>query len=163
MSTTPIALRPSDMLRSLAKSILSSRDPNLPGVSFLLARELSELERELERLKPLLRECARSLRKDSQRVSLPARSPLPEDKGEILGAVTVTFPREKISLVGDPLLLREALGESTFNALFESKVTYLPKEGILPLLKNLPPDLERLTRSSLRVSEDTPRVGFPSL
>jgi hypothetical protein len=121
---------------SLAKNILSSRDPNLPGVSFLLARELSVLSKELERLKLLLRESARSLRENSLRVSLPAPSPLPEDNGEILGAVTVTFQREKISLVGDPLLLREALGESTFDALFESKVTYIPKEGILPLLKN---------------------------
>lgn len=149
------------MILALAKTIVSCQDPNLNGVCILLARELSELSKELERLKPLVRESARaSLGKNSQSVSLPAPSPLPEDNGKLLGAVTVTFQREKISLEGNPQALQKALGENTFDALFESKVTYSPKEGMLTLLKNLPPELAELTRSSLRLSTDTPRVSF---
>lgn len=158
----------SDSLAQRALEITSSWDQNLPGIALLLAQEIEASQEALESLKILLRDLARGLRPrdgDSKRVSIPAFSSPPSSSlsGERLvqiGEVSVTFQRDRLSLTGDPSSLKISLGEEIFSLLFEEKTTYFPRKGILSLLENLPEPAKREVLAAVRVSEETPRVGF---
>ena len=141
-------------LISSSEGIQSKDHPELLRVALSLALNLESLEAEISRLKPLVRDRARDQVGDSR----PGRVvfPLPPE-----GEVTVTFQRDRVSLDKDfPVqTLKEALGEVFFE-LFEEKTSYTPKKEILSLVENLPEHLRKILLESVRVSEETPRVGF---
>lgn len=132
-------------------------DPNLAGVALMLAHKAALLLEELEPLKELLRTYAKTLPLEggSKRVVIPALL-----EGELLGEVTATFQRDRVSLVKDPLALKSSLGGDVFALLFEEKTTYSPRKEILSLVENLPPLTKGEVLSALKVSEETTRIGF---
>ena len=146
------------LLAQLASNITSSQDPNLPGLALLLAQEIEFSQEALESLKTLLRDRARGIprEEDSKRVVIPALS----SEGNPFGEVTVTFQRDRVSLLGDPSSLKDSLGGDLFSLLFEEKISYSPRKDILFLLQNLPKASEEKVLAAIRVSEETPRVGF---
>jgi hypothetical protein len=141
-----------------SSSQISTKDhPDLLRVALTLAQGLELLEDEISRLKPLIRELAREQAPETRpnRVVLPVS---PQLQG---GEVTVTFQRDRVSLDKDfdPQVLKSRLG-GVFWELFEEKVSYTPKREILQLQENLPERLQEILKEYLRVSEETPRVGF---
>ena len=145
-------------LLSEAREVRTSEDPNLIGVLLQLSKEISLLSEELERLKPLVREKARNshpAEAQKGRVSFPA-----PNTGEVTGEVTVTFQKNRVSLSGDPKELKDLLGQEVFGLLFEEKTSYAARREILSLIANLPEPLAKRTKDFVKVSEETPRVGF---
>ena len=145
-------------LLSEAREVRTSEDPNLIGVLLQLSKENSLLSEELERLKPLVREKARNshpAEAQKGRVSFPA-----PNTGEVTGEVTVTFQKNRVSLSGDPKELKDLLGQEVFGLLFEEKTSYAARREILSLIANLPEPLAKRTKDFVKVSEETPRVGF---
>jgi len=145
-------------LAQRALEITSSGDGNLPSVALLLAQEIEASQEALESLKVLLRDRARGIPRDedSKRVVIPALSP----GGDLFGEVSVTFQRDRVTLIGDSSSLKETLGEDLFPLLFEEKISYSPRKDILSLIENLPEASKLEVLASIRVSEETPRVGF---
>lgn len=150
------------MILNLAGKITTAEDPNLPGACLCLARDIAAFSKELERLKPLVRELARKQNPENNRVVIPALSPYPEDQSLPLGEVTVSFQKNRVVLNSDPELLKAALGGELFDMLFETKISYRPREDILSQVNNLPPNLSEQVRGALLSCEETPRVGFPN-
>jgi hypothetical protein len=141
-------------LLSEAREVRTSEDPNLIGVLLQLSKEISLLSEELERLKPLVREKARNshpAEAQKGRVSFPTPNS---------GEVTVTFQKNRVSLSGDPKELKDLLGQEVFGLLFEEKTSYAARREILSLIANLPEPLATKTKVFVKVSEETPRVGF---
>ena len=145
-------------LAQKALEISSAGDENLPGVALMLAQEIEASQEALESLKVLLRDRARGIPRDedSKRVVIPALSSV----GDQIGEVSVTFQRDRVTLLGDSSSLKETLGEDLFLLLFEEKISYAPRKDILALLENLPEPTKLEVLASVRVSEETPRVGF---
>lgn len=147
-------------LLSEAREVRTSEDPNLIGVLLQLSKEISLLSEELERLKPLVREKARNshpAEAQKGRVSFPTPN---SGEGEVNGEVTVTFQKNRVSLSGDPKELKDLLGQEVFGLLFEEKTSYAARREILSLIANLPEPLAKRTKDFVKVSEETPRVGF---
>ena len=155
VSTSPVT---APFLAQKALEISSSGDQNLPSVALLLAQEIEASQEALESLKILLRDRARGIprEEDSKRVVIPALS----SGGDQIGEVSVTFQRDRVTLIGDSSSLKETLGEDLFPLLFEEKISYSPRKDILALLENLPEATKLEVLASVRVSEETPRVGF---
>ncbi len=138
-----------------AEKISSKNDLNLPSVALMLAEEIDISQKKLDALKVLLRDLGRDLRTpDSNRIVIPALL-----EGDSIGDVTVTFQRDRISLLGDPASLKESLGEIFF-LFFEEKVSYSPKKDFFSLLENLPEEKKSILLENISSSEETPRVGF---
>jgi hypothetical protein len=141
-------------LVAIAQSISSPEDPALPGVSLLLSEKISDLSQEIERLKVLLRERARASRGDP-----------PDQKSRILfsapeGEVTVSFQRDRVTMVSSPEEISSALGAELFELLFDKRVSYTPKRDFLSLVENLPKEKSSYLLENISISEETPRVGF---
>lgn len=141
-----------------ALEITSPENENLPWIALLLAQQIEASQEALESLKILLRDRARGIprEEDSKRVVIPALTPL----GAPIGEVSVTFQRDRVSLLGDSSSLKDSLGEDLFSLLFEEKISYAPRKDILSLVENLPEATKQEVLASVRVSEETPRVGF---
>ncbi len=128
----------------------------LADTALHLASVISEVQTELDAIKPVLRTAADEQRDDDTHVNWVSNS----------GSVSVTFPtaRWKLSKSADMSGLKDQLGPS-FEQYFTERVSYSPRKDLETALSTRTAsegyDEEVSTVFSVLVREEpTPRVGF---